>query len=202
VGIKGKTVFLISGKSGCCLYLYAMGSQIRIKDKLPRTAVELYELLPEGLLCEVIENTIFISPSPDFFHQEISGDLYFAIKSEVRQTNSGKCVTSPMDVFLDTDNAFQPDIVFIAYENLGIIKEGKIRGTPDLIIEILSPGSIKHDKITKRIVYERNGVKEYFIIEPKTKEVITYYLKNKKFEKQVSRPGKVKSRILKKTFAF
>ncbi len=169
---------------------------------MPRTAVELFELLPEGLLCEVIENTLFMSPTPNFYHQEISSELHFAIISELKKTNAGKCVTAPMDVFLDTANAYQPDILFIAQNNLGIIKEGKIRGTPDLIIEILSPGSVKHDKITKRNVYERNGVKEYFIVAPKTKEVITYYLKNKKFEKQDSKTGKVKSLLLKKTFSF
>ena len=47
-----------------------------------------------------------------------------------------------------------------------------------LIIDILSTASIKHDKITKRLVYERVGVKEYFIVDPSSKEVITYYLKN------------------------
>ncbi len=172
------------------------------RDKMPRTAVELFELLPEGLLCEVIENTLFMSPTPSFHHQEISGELYVAIFNELKKTKGGKCVAAPMDVFLDTANAYQPDILFISKQNLGIIKDGKIRGTPDLIIEILSPGSIKHDKITKRKVYERNGVKEYFIVTPITKEVITYYLKNNKFVIQESKKGKLKSLLLKKTFSF
>ena len=179
-----------------------MSSLIKIKDKLPRTAVELFELLPEGILCEVIENTLYMTPAPDFFHQELSLELSASIFNEVKSTDAGKCVAAPVDVYLDDSNAYQPDILFIAKENLGIIKEGKIKGTPDLIIEILSPGSAKHDKITKRIVYERNGVKEYFIVDPATKEVLTYYLKNKKFEKQAGKKGKVKSLLLKKTFSF
>lgn len=179
-----------------------MGSLIKIKDKIPRTAMELYEILPEGLLCEVIENILYMTPAPHFFHQEISSELHFAIVGELKKNDSGKCVAAPIDVFLDSENAFQPDIVFIAKENLGIIKDGRIRGAPDLIIEILSPGSEKNDKIIKRNVYERNGVKEYFIVEPKTKEVITYYLKGKKFEKQTSKNGKLKSLLLKKTFSF
>ncbi len=179
-----------------------MSSLIKIKDKIPRTAMELFEILPEGLLCEVIENTLYMTPTPDFFHQKISSELQYAILTQLKKSNSGECVAAPIDVFLDTTNAFQPDILFIAKENLGIIKDGKIRGTPDLIIEILSPGSTKNDKIIKRNVYERNGVKEYFIVEPKTKEVITYYLKGKNFEKQTSKKGKVKSLLLKKTFSF
>lgn len=133
-----------------------MSSLIKIKDKIPRTAVELFEILPEGILCEVIENTLYMTPTPNFFHQELSGELQYAILNEIKKANnSGKCVAAPTDVFLDDLNAYQPDIIFIAKENLKIIKEGKIRGAPDLIIEILSPGSVKHDKITKRIVYER-----------------------------------------------
>ena len=179
-----------------------MSSLIKIKDKIPRTAMELYEILPEGLLCEVIENTLYMTPTPHFFHQEVSSELHFAIVGELKRNDSGKCVAAPIDIVLDSKNAFQPDILFIAKENLGTIKDGKIRGTPDLIIEILSPGSAKNDKIIKRNVYERNGVKEYFIVEPKTKEVITYYLKGKKFEKQTSKGGRIKSQILKKTFSF
>jgi Uma2 family endonuclease len=179
-----------------------MSSLIKIKDKLPRTAVELFELLPEGILCEVIENTLYMTPAPDFFHQKLSLEISVSIFNEVKSTNAGECVAAPTDVYLDDSNAYQPDILFIAKENLSIIKDGKIRGAPDLIIEILSPGSARYDKITKRNVYERNGVKEYFIVEPTTKEVIAYYLKNKKFEKQVSKKGKVKSLLLKKTFSF
>ncbi len=46
-----------------------MSSLIKIKDKIPRTALALYELLPEGLLCEVIENTLYMTPAPDFFNR-------------------------------------------------------------------------------------------------------------------------------------
>ncbi|MEP7143270.1 MAG: Uma2 family endonuclease [Ferruginibacter sp.] len=179
-----------------------MSSQINIKNRIPRTAVELFEILPEGLLCEVIENVLYMTPAADFFHQELSLELSAAIFNEVKNADAGKCVAAPVDVFLDGANAYQPDILFITRENLGIIKDGKIRGAPDMIIEILSPASVKYDKIIKRAVYERNGVKEYFIIHPKTKEVIAYYLKNTKFEKQVSKNGKVKSGLLKKTFSF
>lgn len=143
-----------------------------------------------------------MTPAPDFFQQKLSLELSVSIFNLVKRNGSGKCVAAPMDVILDDANAYQTDILYISKENLGIIKDGKIRGAPDLTIEILSPGSVKNDKIIKRNVYERNGVKEYFIIDPKTKEVITYYLKGKKFEKQTSKKGKLKSLLLKKTFSF
>jgi Uma2 family endonuclease len=179
-----------------------MPFKIKIKDKMPRSAVELFEILPEGLLCEVIENVLYMTPAPNFFHQRICGELVFEIMSVLKKSNAGECLFAPLDVYLDDKNAYQPDIIFIAKENLEIIKNGKVKGSPDLIIEILSTASIKHDKITKRLVYERVGVKEYFIVDPSSKEVITYYLKNNKFEKQISKKGKVVSKLLKKTFSF
>lgn len=103
-------------------------------DKLPRTAVELYELLPEGLLCEVIENTLYMTPAPDFFHQKLSSGLCSSILNHVKRIDAGECVAAPIDVFLDAANAYQPDILFIAKENLNISKDGKIKGAPDLII--------------------------------------------------------------------
>ena len=77
-----------------------------------------------------------------------------------------------------------------------------IKGGPDFIIEVLSPGNKKYDTEKKKTLYEKFGVKEYFIIDPDNKEVITYYAVNKKFVKQVSVKGKLKSKLLKKVFSF
>ena len=109
---------------------------------------------------------------------------------------------SPIDVFFDNMNALQPDILFIADENMGIIKKGKVKGSPDLIIEILSPGNRKHDTEKKKTIYEKFGVKEYFIVDPENKETITWYLTGKKYAKQESVKGRIKSKLLKKTFSF
>ncbi|MEI9911018.1 MAG: Uma2 family endonuclease [Bacteroidota bacterium] len=83
-----------------------------------------------------------------------------------------------------------------------VIKGGKVKGCPDLIIEVLSPGNIDHDKVTKKAAYEKFGVKEYFIVDPATKVTFTWYLTGKKYVKQLSVKGKIKSKLLKKTFSF
>ena len=70
---------------------------------------------------------------------------------------------------------------------------------PDLVVEVLSAGN---DKVHKRKVYESCGVKEYFIVHPYTKEVITYYLVKDKFEQPAKASGKIVSKLLKKTFRF
>lgn len=169
----------------------------------PRTAVEVFKMLPEGVNCQVIENVLYMSPAPSFNHQDVVSEILTQIRLATGKSKIGKCVASPIDVFLDSENAYQPDIVFIKSTSLSIIKEdGKIYGVPELIVEVLTTGNREHDLIKKKIVYERCGVKEYFIVEPSSKEVITYYLKSKKFEEQKSVKGKIVSGLLKKTFKF
>lgn len=169
----------------------------------PRTAVELFKLLPEGVYCQVINNTIYMSPSPTFQHQDVIFEISMQIRSYINKKKMGKCIGAPLDVFLDANNAFQPDIIFLSNQNLALVKrDGKIHGAPDFVVEVLSPGNENDDRIKKKKVYESCGVKEYFIVEPSSKQVITYYLKGKKFEEQKAAKAKIVSALLKKTFKF
>lgn len=170
-------------------------------ERPPRTAMEVFEMLPEGTLAEVINNVLYMSPAPNFYHQEILSEIFTSLNVFIKQQDLGKCVFAPVDVYLGDNNAVQPDIVFIAKENLDIVKEGRIKGVPDLIIEVLS-GNKKHDLQRKKLLYEEFGVKEYFIVNQENKEVTTYYYDGKKFVLQESKNGKLKSKLLKKTFSF
>lgn len=182
-----------------------MGSSTMIKSQLhtPRTAVEVFKLLPEGVHCQVIDNTIFISPSPSFEHQDIVAELTSQIRAVTNKTWLGKRISSPIDVYLNKDNAFQPDIVYLSKKNLSLIKkDGKIHGAPDIVIEVLSPGNENDGKVKKRKVYESCGVKEYFIVDLKSKEVISCYGKNKKFTEGKKVKSLIASKLLKTTFSF
>jgi len=158
-------------------------------------------MLPEGTLAEVIDNTIYMPPSPTFEHQDTLGDLYEPIKAHIRLLGLGKCIVSPMDVYLSDRNVVQPDMLFIATANLGIIQNGKIKGAPDLIIEVLSTNR-KYDIGDKKAIYEKFGVKEYFIVDPATKETFSYYHDGTKYIQQETKTGKLKSKLLKKVFSF
>jgi Uma2 family endonuclease len=178
----------------------ATSSHIKLKHP-PRTAVEVFEMLPEGTLAEVINNTIYMSPSPTFQHQDTSMELGSAIHAYAKEKKLGKCIASPVDVYLDKKNIVQPDILFISTANLPIIKDNKIKGVPDLVIEILSINR-KYDLEDKKNLYERFGVKEYFIVDPISKETFSYYHDGEKYILEESKKGRVKSKLLKKTFAF
>jgi len=89
---------------------------------------------------------------------------------------------APMDVHFDEKNIVQPDIIYIANENMGIVRNNRIHGVPDLLVEVLSPGSGKHDKHRKRLLYEAFRVKEYWIVDPVLKTIDRYVLTGDKLE--------------------
>jgi Uma2 family endonuclease len=179
-----------------------MGIRVKKYQPPPRTAMEVFNLLPEGTLAEVINDIIYMSPAPTFQHQQLLSNLHTSINFFIRKNDLGVCVVAPMDVYLNEKNAFQPDILFISRGNMDMIKKDKVYGAPDIIIEVLSPGNEKHDLEKKKAVYEKSGVKEYFVVNPSNGETVTYYHNGKKFIKQSKQKGKVKSKILKKTFSF
>lgn len=71
-----------------------------------------------------------------------------------------------LDVHLDDDNIFQPDLMYISRENRAIIRDGFVFGAPDLVVEILSGSTASRDKRVKKAVYEKHGVKEFWIADP------------------------------------
>jgi Uma2 family endonuclease len=114
--------------------------------KPPQTMMEVYQSLPEGTLIQLINNQFVMSPAPTDNHQEILGEIFSQLLQFVKKNNLGKVRVAPYDVYLNRKNAFQPDIVFIAAENLRKIKQSGLHGTPDLFIEILSPATWHFDK--------------------------------------------------------
>lgn len=138
--------------------------------KPPRTGMEAFEMMPEGTLCQLINDVIVMSPAPTPDHQSIAGIIYEEVSRLVKVEKLGKVFYSPIDVYLNDKNVVQPDIVFVSSSRAHIIDWNKgIIGVPDLIIEILSPGNRKFDLNDKKEVYEVAGVNEYWIVDPKTK---------------------------------
>ena len=161
-------------------------------------------MLPQGTLAEVIENTLYMSPTPTGQHQWIIAELLYKLKSFATENDLGMILPSPLDVFLDDhSNAVQPDLFFIAKNNLHIFNQnGPVHGVPDLIIEVLSPGNTKHDKVRKKDLYEKFGVKEYWIIDPNSKNTIGYSLVENKFTSIGEFQGEVRSTLLNQSFIF
>ena len=115
----------------------------------------------------------------------------------------GKVFFAPLDLYLDEhSNVVQPDILFIAKKNPLVIDNRGLKGVPDLIIEILSPGNKKYDLAKKRKLYEKFGVKEYWVVDPETKIATGFLLKGSGYVSQKESRNHLHSAILKKTFSF
>jgi Uma2 family endonuclease len=126
-----------------------------------------YLQLPDGnMRYEVIGGNLTMSPAPRPNHQFILGELFAHFREYVKKNQLGRVVISPIDVVMSPfATPVQPDLLFINKDNLGIITKTRIEGVPDLVIEVLSPGSVAHDTETKFKAYADAGIKEYWIVD-------------------------------------
>ncbi|MBY5959828.1 Uma2 family endonuclease [Membranicola marinus] len=168
----------------------------------PRTIREVFDALPEGTLAQLIESQLVMSPSPTDIHQKILHIISVRIFNFLEKNPVGEVRIAPYDVYLDEQNVFQPDIIFISADSLANIEENGFHGAPDLVVELLSPGTSKYDQNQKKDVYERHGVQEYWIVEPTTKEVQGFFLNDGVFELIVEETGFISSRLLNQEFRF
>lgn len=146
-------------------------------EQKERVSWDDYLTWPHDERWEIINGTPHaMSPSPELPHQQVLGNLYAALREQLK---GGKCIPilSPMDVKLSDHDVVQPDLLVICDEKqLG----KRIEGPPALVVEILSESSIAHDRVTKMRLYERYRVKEYWIITPLSGVVEVYHLKKGK----------------------
>jgi Uma2 family endonuclease len=157
-----------------------------------------YQTLPEGSPFQLVGGELVKTPAPNPRHQIISAKLFKRISNFVDREAIGITLYSPIDVYLDDGNAFQPDIVVILNENKGIIKDDGIYGPPDIVIEILSPSTAYYDLKKKFKVYEKAGVTEYWIVDPEVNTIEIYANEEKRFilKANSEEQGKVESAVL------
>ncbi len=153
----------------------------------------------EDAYYELINGEIVKKAAPSPRHQEASVLLTSQLINHVLPKKLGKVFNAPIDVFLDEYSHVQPDILFISKENQSIIdyKDG-IVGVPDLIVEVISPGSFAIDRFDKKRAYEKVGVREYWLVDPNNLSVEIYKNIGQLFElaQVASEAGKVQSTIL------
>ncbi len=162
---------------------------------------EDYCRLPEdGWIYEIITGELFMSPVPLTRHQRCKVRLVYAMFDFVQEHDAGEVLDAPIDVLLPgLTTPVQPDIVFVAKANADIVKEERIEGVPDLMVEVLSPWNWIVDRHKKFAVYAKAGVREYWIVDPKARSIELFVLKEGAFE-LVGKYGvgkTVKSRVLK-----
>lgn len=107
-----------------------------------------------------------MTPPPTSRHQEIVTNLVTVLSAAVRARRLGKVLVGPVDVLLAEGDYLEPDVVFIREERLHVVSDRGIEGSPDLVVEVVSPSTAHRDRGVKLDRYRMHGVPEYWIVDP------------------------------------
>jgi Uma2 family endonuclease len=144
-----------------------------------KSTVEDYLKTPDGPpWYELIEGQLVQEPSATINHQSIVRELTFALVKYLKGRPLGMLFFAPLDFHLDSRNVFQPDIAVILGSQPALFAGRWIQGAPDFAIEVLSPSNQHRDRGVKRRVYARSGVKELWIVDPKTQAIESFLLQS------------------------
>ena len=123
---------------------------------------------------ELIDGELFVTPSPSPMHQDISGNLYTLFRNVVFESGRGRAYYAPLDVRLDENTVVQPDLIIILSDRSPVLTTARVEGVPSLAVEIISPSTSAYDRVTKRDVYARFSVPEYWLVDPDAKTVTIF----------------------------
>jgi Uma2 family endonuclease len=151
----------------------------------PRTKLtyEDYCCYPDdGRRHEIIDGDHYVNPAPSTYHQHVSKRLPHQLYTQIELAGHGILYSAPVDVHLTDHDIVQPDLVVILNAKKQIITPTKVKGVPDLLVEILSPSSLDNDRRLKRNLYERCGIPEYWIVDPFEHKLEQLVLKDARYE--------------------
>ena len=137
-----------------------------------------YLAIPDdGQRYEIIDGVLYMAPSPNEYHQVAATRISTYLSIHIDFPDIGRVLVAPFDVELSFKTVVQPDVIVFLYKNGEIEELSKlVKGIPDLVVEIASPGTTKHDRQRKFHAYERAGIREYWIVEPKRHSVEVFTL--------------------------
>ena len=134
-------------------------------------------LFPEddGLRHEIIDGVHYVTPAPNLRHQDVVGRLHLAIGHFLAShPRIGRVFLSPVDVVFTTHDVVEPDLVFVAGDQTDILTEANIQGAPAIVVEILSKSTRSRDERIKKELFDRGGVREYWMVDPDHGQLIVH----------------------------
>lgn len=141
-----------------------MATEPRVKLKL---TYEDYVCYPDdGRRHEIIDGVHYVNPAPSTYHQTVSRRIQFQLYSQIELQKRGVVYNAPVDLHLTDHDIVQPDLVVVLDEAMQIITPTKIKGVPQLVVEIISPSTDRNDRVLKKNLFEQAGVPEYWIADP------------------------------------
>jgi Uma2 family endonuclease len=120
--------------------------------------------LPDEPRCELLYGRLLVTPAPTARHQHIVFKIA-RILADCADRHGDQVLVSPIDVVLADHSVVQPDVVYVRAARSSIVRD-RVEGAPDLVVEVLSPGTARRDLGEKLRLYAEAGVAEYWIIDP------------------------------------
>jgi Uma2 family endonuclease len=140
----------------------------------------------DGLRHELIDGEHYVTPSPNTKHQSVSINLTVLIGSWLERNPIGRLFHAPFDVVFSTYDVVEPDLLYLSNERASdALTPLHVRGVPELVVEIGSPGTRRRDETIKRRLYDRTGVSEYWIVDPEIDTIRVYRREAKTFARVV-----------------
>jgi Uma2 family endonuclease len=135
------------------------------------TAAEFFALPESNLPRQLLNGEVIELGSPELEHQDVVLSLGIIFR-QAAKTLGRKAYVAPVDVYFDEENVPQPDVIWLA-PNSPCVPEGskRLNGAPDLIAEVLSPSTQLYDRRTKFRLYQKYGVREYWLVDPRNRLV-------------------------------
>jgi Uma2 family endonuclease len=155
-----------------------MGWHDRLRAAAPRVKLTYddFLLFPEdGERHELIDGEHYVTPSPNTKHQAVSGNLYFLVRSWLKDHPVGRIFYAPFDVVFTQFDVVEPDLLYMSSERAAEILTSKhVTGSPEIVVEIGSHATRQRDETIKLRLYERSGVSEYWVVDPELDRIRVY----------------------------
>jgi len=135
---------------------------------------DLARMPDDGMRHEIIDGVHYVTPSPVLRHQQLIKRILVAIDRHLEMHGGGEVLQAPFDVVFTRWDVVEPDLLFVADDQRSILTDPNVQGAPALVVEVLSPGTKKRDLGVKKDLFDRGGVREYWIVDPEANTVAIY----------------------------
>ena len=159
------------------------GDDVRPASSGVKLTYDDFLLFPDdGQRHELIDGEHCVTPSPNVKHQRVQINLVRALLSYLDTHPVGEIFCAPLDVVLSQHDVVEPDLFYLSHERAAkVLTSQHARGAPELVIEIASKGTRKRDDTIKRRLYERDGVSEYWVVDPEVDAIRVYRREGDRF---------------------
>ena len=158
------------------------GEEMRPNPRVKLTYADFLLFPDDGRRHELIDGEHFVTPSPNIPHQVVIGNLYLSLRRSLELRPIGQGLLSPLDVVFSEVDVVEPDLLYVSAARYGeLLTKQNVQGAPDLVVEVASPSTRRRDETIKRRLYERDGVMEYWFVDPEHGLVRVYQRDDARF---------------------